>query len=182
MDSASLVAVDPAATPATPFPWARAFQLAVASFGISLIGPLLATYGPIFLAGMGLDATAVGFLSSLDSYSSLLVLPAVAALSDRTRTPIGRRKPFMLAGAALAALACIALPQMRTLPLLLAALVATVCGMALLRGPNASLLGDLFPSARRSQANGVLSLMGGIAWVVAFGLGGVLYRRDPTLP
>jgi maltose/moltooligosaccharide transporter len=44
------------------------------------------------------------------------------------------------------------------------------------------LLGDLFPPAQRSTANGVLNLMGGLGAMVAFLAGGMLYRLDRLSP
>lgn len=172
----------PPAPPGGDFPWATGFHVAIASFGVALIGPLYAAYVPILLRNVGLAATAVGFFTSLDSYGSLLVLPVVAAFSDRTPMRGGRRKPFMLAGASLAALGFGALPHMHSLPPLVLAILCTVLGMAVLRGPTAALLGDLFPPGWRNRASGVINLMGGLAWVLAFGVGGALYRQNPALP
>jgi MFS family permease len=168
--------------PAAPFPWAYTFRLSLSNFGVALIGPLFATYVPVFLKELGLPAVLIGFLSSLDSYGSLLVLPAVAALSDRARTPLGRRAPFMLAGGPLVLVAFAALPHARSLALLLLAMLGTVVGMAIIRGPVAALLGDRYPPAWRDRANGVINLVAGIAWVLAFVAGGALYRIDRTLP
>jgi len=167
---------------AVPFPWGYAFHLAIAGFGVALIGPMYTSYVPVFLKELGLNATLIGFLSSLDSYGSLLILPTVAALSDRTRTRLGRRAPFMLAAAPVVAVAFAALPHGRSLPLLLPAIFGTVLGMAVLRGPTASLLGDRFPPVWRDRASGVTNLTGGLAWVLAFVLGGALYLQDRTLP
>ncbi|HUS16198.1 MAG TPA: MFS transporter, partial [Chloroflexia bacterium] len=130
----------------------------------------------------GLAATFVGFFTSLDNYANLLVGPLAGAWSDRHPTRIGRRKPFMLVGAPVAALAFVALPYMATLPALLAAIVVTVVAMALFRTPTVSLLGDLFPSALRSRANGVVSLMGGLAGATSLLLGGQLYKMGVPLP
>src|SRR5438552_4454720 len=46
---------------------------------------------------------AVGLLSQERSLAGAFVQPIVGAMSDRTRTRIGRRKPFFIAGVALTA-------------------------------------------------------------------------------
>ncbi len=178
----SALPTTPNPAPATPFPWSYAFHLAIASFGVALIGPMYTSYVPVFLKELGLNATLIGFLSSLDSYGSLLILPAVAAWSDRTYTRLGRRAPFMLAAAPVVAVAFAALPHGRSLALLLPAILGTVLGMAVVRGPTAALLGDKFPPPWRDRASGVTNLTGGLAWVLAFVLGGALYGQDRTLP
>jgi MFS family permease len=165
-----------------PFPWRRTFLIALGFFGISLIWPVYKAYVPVFLDHLGLSALLVGFFTSFDSYANLFIQPTVGTLSDRTRTRIGRRKPFMLIGAPVAALAFVSIPFMDSLPLLVAAIVVTVVAMALFRAPTVALLGDLFPSAWRSRANGVINLMGGLAGAIALFAGGALYKSNHILP
>jgi MFS family permease len=47
--------------------------------------------------------------------------------------------------------------------------------MALFRSPTVSWLGDLFPASQRSQANGIINLMGGIGAALALFGGGLLF-------
>ena len=49
-----------------------------------------------------------------DNYLNLFVQPIVGERSDHTWTRIGRRKPWMLVGAPLAAIFFIAVPVMRS--------------------------------------------------------------------
>jgi MFS family permease len=62
------------------------------------------------------------------------------------------------------------------------AILLTNLGMALFRAPTVALLGDLFPSHQRSTANGVINLMGGLGSVLAFLVGGALYRLGRITP
>jgi MFS family permease len=54
--------------------------------------------------------------------------------------------------------------------------------MALFRAPTVALLGDLFPSSQRSTANGIINLMGGIGAILAFLVGGILYKVGQIAP
>jgi MFS family permease len=151
-------------------------------FGIAVIWPIFNTFVPIFLAEMGLSASLVGFIMTWDNYLNMFAQPAVGALSDRTRSRIGRRKPWMLVGAPLAAIFFVAIPLLRTPSGIIVAILLTNLSLALFRSPASALLGDLFPPAQRSTANGVLNLMGGLGALVAFLAGGMLYRLGRLSP
>ncbi len=157
------------------FPYARTFLLGFGFFGISLIWPIFNNFVPIFLKELGLSATLVGFVMTWDNYLNMFIQPAVGTLSDTTWTRIGRRKPWMLAGAPLAAVFFVLVPMQRTTAGIMFAILLTNVGMALFRAPTVALLGDLFPASQRSRANGIINLMGGLGAIVAFLAGGALY-------
>jgi MFS family permease len=158
------------------FPWGKTFLIGFGFFGISLIWPLFNSYVQPLLEGFGLSAFWIGFVMTLDNYANLFLQPAIGNLSDRTRTTIGRRKPFMLIGAPLAAVAFMLIPHMPALSLLIAAILVTNLAMAVFRSPTVALLGDLFVPAQRSRANGVINLMGGLAGAIALFGGAALYE------
>jgi MFS family permease len=152
-------------------------------FGISLIWPIFNNYVPIFLKeDFALSATLIGFVMTWDNYLNLFVQPVVGERSDQTRTRFGRRKPWLLAGAPLAALFFVTIPAMRSIPGIMVAILLTNLSMALFRAPMVALLGDLFPSQQRSTANGIINLMGGLGSVLAFLVGGALYALGRITP
>jgi GPH family glycoside/pentoside/hexuronide:cation symporter len=84
---------------------------AFSSLGIPLAGSLLpvAVYLPPFYAQtMGLGLGVVGTVFMLSRLWNAICDPLVGVLSDRTRTPIGRRKPWIAAGAPLVIAAIVA--------------------------------------------------------------------------
>lgn len=164
------------------FPYGRTFLLAFGFFGISLIWPIFNNYVPIFLKGFGLSATLVGFVMTWDNYLNMFVQPIVGERSDHTRTRLGRRKPWMLAGAPLAAVFFVFIPAMRSVAAVMFAILLTNFGMALFRAPTVALLGDVFPPHQRSTANGVINFMGGVGAIVAFLVGGILYKMGRITP
>ncbi len=163
--------------PASRFPYGRTFLLAFGFFGISLIWPIFNNFVPIFLREMGLSAAMVGFVMTWDNYLNMFVQPTVGAASDRTWTRIGRRKPWIVIGAPLAALAFVFVPLQHAVVGMMMAILITNVGMALFRAPTVALLGDLFPPEQRSTANGVINFMGGVGAIVAFVGGGYLYEH-----
>jgi MFS family permease len=165
------------------FPYAKTLLLGAGFFGISLIWPIFNNYVPIFLKeNFNLSAMAIGFVMTWDNYLNMFVQPVVGARSDRTYTRIGRRKPWMLVGAPLAAIFFVTVPAMRSVAGIMITILLTNLSMALFRAPTVALLGDLFPSHQRSTANGVINLMGGIGSILAFLVGGVLYSLGRIAP
>jgi len=165
------------------FPYGKTFILGFGFLGISLIWPIFNNYVPIFLKdNFALSATAIGFIMTWDNYLNMFIQPIVGERSDRTRTRIGRRKPWMLVGAPLAAIFFIGIPLADSVVKIMFAILLTNVAMALFRSPTIALLGDLFPSSQRSTANGIINLMGGLGTIIAFLIGGVLYSLGRITP
>jgi len=165
------------------FPFGKTFVLGFGFFGISLIWPIFNNFIPIFLKeDFLLSATMIGFIMTWDNYINLFIQPIVGERSDRTWTRIGRRKPWMLIGAPLAAFFFITVPIMGTIPAIMITILLTNLSMALFRSPTIALLGDLFPAAQRSTANGIINLMGGLGAILAFLVGGILYNLGRIAP
>ena len=113
----------------------------------------------------------------------MFLQPWVGSRSDRTHTRFGRRKPWLMLGAPLAAFFFILVPFVRENFVLIAlAILGTNLGMALFRSPTVAYLGDLFEPGERSKANGVINLMGGVGGAVALFAGGALYKIGVPLP
>jgi MFS family permease len=165
------------------FPYARTFILGFGFFGISIIWPLFNSLIPPMLEDLGLSAVVVGFILTWDNIINMFVQPWVGSLSDRTRTRIGRRKPFLILGAPMAALFFIMVPFVRDNFILIGtAILCTNIGMAIFRTPTVAYLGDLFRPKERSKANGVINLMGGLGAAAALFGGGALYKIGVPLP
>jgi MFS family permease len=165
------------------FPYRKTFLLGFGFLGISLIWPIFNNFVPIFLKeDFALSATVIGFVMTWDNYLNMFIQPIVGERSDHTRTRIGRRKPWMLVGAPLAAIFFIGVPLANTVVGIMFAILFTNVAMALFRSPTIALLGDLFPSRQRSTANGIINLMGGIGTIIAFLMGGVLYSLGRITP
>lgn len=168
----------------TQMPWGKTFLLGFGFFGVTVIWPLYDSYVPIFLRSYGLSNFLVGLLMTVDNYANLFIQPWVGARSDQTTTRWGRRYPYIIVGAPLAALGAILIPigADLALALLVAAMLMYTLSMAIFRSPTVALLGDIFPSHLQSKANGVINFMGLLAAVIAFFSGGALYKLDARFP
>lgn len=165
------------------FNFGKTFLLGLGFFGVSVIWSVYNAFVPIFLSDRFLMAAGfIGFFMTLDNIAALLIQPAVGAWSDRLRTPLGRRIPFIIAGAPLAALAFILLPAAQSLWLFFLAATLLLLSMAIWRTPVVALMPDITPSKYRSQANGIINFMGGVGAIIAFLGGSALYKLNPTYP
>lgn len=178
--------------------YGRTFLLGLAFCGLQVLFAVYNAYMPIFLqagrpdfataadigGGFGLGAGATGFIMSLENLAAILILPFIGAISDATASRLGKRKPYLLAGAPITALSFAALPLLLGAPLWAFMLVALVfiLFVDVIRTPIIALMPDITPSPLRSQANGVINLMGGLGAVIAFLVGGALFRQSALGP
>jgi maltose/moltooligosaccharide transporter len=191
--------------------WKKTFLIGFGFLGISALWQIYNAFVPIFLQtghpgfassreilGFGLNASATGAIMGIDNLAAIIILPMIGIWSDRIRTPIGRRYPFILSAAPLAALAFIAMPIAAGLikpelngtiagntgafSLFMIATAVVLLAMAILRTPVISLMPDLIPSPLRSKANGVINFMGGVGFIIgSFGLA-LLFDIKPIYP
>lgn len=165
------------------FSYGKIFLLGFGFFGVSVIWGVYNAFVPIFLANkFGLSAAFIGFFMTLDNIAALFIQPPVGAWSDRLRTPLGRRLPFILVGAPITALAFGLIPLATVLPLFVACTSTLLLSAALWRTPVVALMPDITPSEKRSQANGIINFMGGIGTIIALQTGGMLYKLSPSFP
>jgi MFS family permease len=152
-------------------------------FTVSVVWGIYNIAMPIYLDDLGLSELAVGAVMTIDNIFAVIFLPVFGALSDRTNTRYGRRMPYLLVGIPLSALAFILIPFLRTtLVLLMITVIAMNFFMSIYRAPTVALMPDFTPGQLRSKANGVINFMGGVGAVIAFLIGGFLFRLNEYLP
>src|SRR5512136_1856834 len=165
------------------FNYGKIFLLGFGFFGVSVIWATYNAFVPIFLQDkFGLPPVLIGLFMTLDNIAALFIQPPVGAWSDRLRTPIGRRMPFILIGAPVAAIAFGIIPVAAILPLFVACTTSLLLSMAFWRTPVIALMPDITPSQNRSQANGVINFMGGVGSIIAFLGGAKLYEMNHAFP
>ena len=163
--------------------YGKTFLLGFGFFGVSVIWGVYNAFVPIFLADkFDLSPVLIGFFMTLDNIAALFIQPPVGAWSDKLRTPLGRRIPFLLVGAPITAVAFGLIPLAAILPLFVACTSTLLLSAALWRTPVVALMPDITPSSFRSQANGIINFMGGIGTIVALQTGGMLYKMSPNFP
>jgi maltose/moltooligosaccharide transporter len=163
--------------------YGKTFLLGFGFFGVSVIWGVYNAFVPIFLSEkFHLSPVLVGFFMTLDNIAALFIQPFASSWSDRIRTPIGRRIPFILIGAPISAFAFGLIPVAAILPLFVACTSTLLLSAAIWRTPVIALMPDITPSQFRSQANGIINFMGGIGAIIALQTGGILYKMNPNFP
>ncbi|MGO4776086.1 MFS transporter, partial [Lysobacter sp. 2RAB21] len=99
--------------------------------------------------------------------TGLLVQPIIGYCSDRTWGRLGRRRPYFLAGAILAALALIAMPNSPTLWSAAALLWLLDAAINVSMGPLRSFVGDQLPSSQRPAGYAMQTLFIAAGAVIA---------------
>ncbi len=110
-------------------------------------------------AGNAQQALFLGGMAALGAVTALVLQPTIGALSDRTRTRIGRRRPYMIAGAMslLVGLALLALTHLVVLFIL--GLFVVVVGNTVSATASQGLAPDCVPVRQRGAASGYMGLM-----------------------
>ena len=112
--------------------------------------------------------TVTGAIMAADNVLALFLLPIFGAFSDKVKTPIGRRMPFILSGTLLAFGFLMVLPfaeRSENLILFVVGLFLLLISMGTYRSPAVALMPDLTPKPLRSKANAIINLMGAIGGV-----------------
>jgi len=121
---------------------------------------------PQLLKAAGASDLLTGLLSSTRSIEGAIIQPTIGALSDRTRTRLGRRRPFILVGIPLsAALFLFASTQHEVLGLTLAIFLFSIFFNAA-ADPYVALLADITTPDERGVLQGVSTGIQLVAQVV----------------
>ncbi|MEV4578030.1 MFS transporter [Nonomuraea jabiensis] len=114
------------------------------------------------------SAALVGLLMGMDNLLGIFIQPRMGNRSDNTRTPWGRRVPYLVVGMPLAALLFLAIPHAAaTLPLLVLVMFAYALVANSFKPIAESLLPDFIPPQRRSRANAAVKIASSLTVMVA---------------
>lgn len=144
----------------------------------------LALSGPV-TEGLGANPMLYGLISLAGPFSGMVVQPIIGALSDKTTSKWGRRRPYLLGGAILASLALWAFPNSSAIAQFfgnsIGVVLAPWAGLAIAavmiwiidacvniaQGPYRALIPDVVPKEQHAIANSYLSFAIGLGSVVA---------------
>ena len=130
---------------------------------------------------LGADPFIYGLIWLAGPFTGMVVQPLIGALSDKTKSRFGRRRPYLLGGAIIASIALWLFPNsgnmanilgLNSFPwagLLIAAIMiwVIVACINIAQGPYRALIPDVVPKEQHSLANSYISLAIGLGSVVA---------------
>ena len=133
---------------------------------------------PLILTNtFGIPKTASGSIMAIDNVLALFLLPLFGGISDKCKSKLGRRRPFILFGTLISVVLMMALPIINDSYLsvpstfkfvsFVVVLGLLLVAMGTYRSPAVALMPDVTPKPLRSKGNAVINLMGAV--------GGVLY-------
>lgn len=147
----------------------RTFLIGLAFLSISAFWYMYDNVIPLILKNsFGLGETVTGAIMAADNVLALFLLPIFGSLSDKVKSPIGKRMPFVVFGTALAFIFIMVLPyadNTRNMVLFVGGLFALLITMGTYRSPAVALMPDLTPKPLRSKANAIINLMGAVGGV-----------------
>ena len=169
------------------FTTAQFLNFALGFFGLQFAWQMrIILSGPV-TEGLGASPFIYGLIWLAGPFTGMVVQPLVGALSDKTVSPFGRRRPYLLGGALLASLALLIFPNSGGIAdglasltglhlpavtgLLIAAIMIWVIDACVnvAQGPYRALIPDVVPEEQYSIANSYISLAIGLGSVVAAG-------------
>ena len=123
----------------------------------------------------------VGIIMACDNLAALILLPIFGRLSDKTRTPIGKRMPYILVGTLVAAVAFPFIPlffHKNNIAGMVIMMGVVLMFMMMYRNPAVALMPDITPKPLRAKANGIINIMGYVGGAFATVLGIFLKLSD----
>jgi MFS family permease len=101
--------------------------------------------------------TRLGIMSGAGNIMVIILIPLIGSLSDRTRSDVGRRRPyFLLAACAMGVLVLLIARSQRFIELL--ALMVLMHASLALWFPNRALIRDTVPLERRGRISGIITI------------------------
>lgn len=162
--------------------WRRLLLLGLPTFGMALAITAVSTYAPVVARGFDASTIAIGLIIGGEGLMALWIPLVAGSRSDRLRTRLGGRLPFVLAGTPAMAV-CLAL----------LGLVGSVGALAVVVGlffaayfvayePYRALYPDLVPSEMAGRSQSVQAGWRGLGTVTALASGGALLAVAEFLP
>ena len=143
------------------------WNMCVGFFGIQIgFGLQNANTSRIFQT-LGAEVDSLAILWIAAPLTGLLVQPIIGHFSDRTWTPLGRRRPYFLVGAILTTLALIAMPNSPSLWFAAAMLWIMDASINITMEPFRAFVGDNLPEEQRTTGYAMQSFFIGAGAVFA---------------
>ena len=156
--------------------------LGLGAFGLAFSITTTAAYLPPLLNRFTESGTLIGLVLGAEGVFALLLSPVIGPWSDTFHTPLGRRRPFMLAALGPMAFCLLLMPFMPTLWTTTLIVLAFFFAYYVYEPPYRGLYPDLLPPSTYGRAQGIQHVLRGIALGAALVGGGFLLKAWHAAP
>jgi MFS family permease len=150
--------------------------LGLGAFGLAFSITTTAAYLPPLLHRFTDSGTLIGLVLGAEGVFALLLSPVIGPWSDSFHTPLGRRRPFMLAALGPMGFCLLLMPFMPNLWTTTLIVLAFFFAYYVYEPPYRGLYPDLLPPTTYGRAQGIQHVLRGIALGVALVGGGFLLK------
>ncbi|MEE0928854.1 MAG: MFS transporter [Acutalibacteraceae bacterium] len=137
-----------------------------------------------------MDESISGYIMAADNVLAIFLLPLFGGFSDKCKSKLGRRRPFILAGTLLAVFLMMLLPLLDNMyfashstvafVLFIVVLGMLLVAMGIYRSPAVALMPDVTPKPLRSKGNAVINLMGTVGGIIYLITAAVFFPKSKT--
>src|SRR5213080_5291734 len=152
------------------------WTLGLGAFGLAFSITTTAAYLPPHLRHFTDSGTLIGLILGAEGIFALLLSPVIGPWSDTFHTPLGRRRPFMLAALGPMGFCLLLMPFMPNLWTTTLIVLAFYFAYYVYEPPYRGLYPDLLPESVYGRAQSVQHLLRGIALGTALVGGGFLFH------
>lgn len=167
----------------------QTIRVGFAFLSICAFWQLYNTVIPLILTNtFHMNETFSGVIMAADNVLALFLLPLFGGLSDRSKSRMGKRKPFILFGTIAAVILMVLIPVLDNSyfsnpaaakqALFIGVLGCLLVAMGTYRSPAVALMPDVTPKPLRSRGNAIINLMGALGGIMYLGISAVLYSKD----
>jgi len=125
----------------------------------------------------GAPNTALGLVGFVGLLVAMAVQPIVGVFSDRARTKLGRRIPFIIMGGVLLTIAMFLLAAAPALWILFLVVIFSQFSSNILQGPWQALIPDLVPEEQRGLASSVKAVVDIVSMIAGGAVAGMLLGK-----
>ena len=150
--------------------------LGLGAFGLAFSITTTAAFLPFQLSRFTSSGTFIGLILGAEGIFALCVSPVIGPWSDSFHTPLGRRRPFMLAALGPIGFCLLMMPFMPNLWTSALIVLAFFFAYYVYEPPYRGLYPDLVPASHYGRAQSVQHILRGVALLTALVGGGLLLK------
>jgi MFS family permease len=156
--------------------------LGIPTLALALAVTVVTTYVPVVASGFVGSTVMIGLIIGIEGLYAMWLPLVAGSWSDRLRTRLGGRLPFVLAGAPPLAVGLAAMGFVGSIAPLIAAALVFFAGYFIAYEPYRALYPDLLPDEVAGRAQGTQALWRGAGTGLALLGGGLLLAVSQALP